>query len=59
MAAKKIYEDIFKSADISQQIEDDEMRAQARAGKNKKPLMIEYLKLRKEAMLRLRDAGIS
>lgn len=53
LAAKKIYEDIFRADMVGRsQFEDDRVAASRRVGHRKKLIMTEYLRLRKEALNR-------
>jgi hypothetical protein len=52
VAAKKIYDDIFKGEAFNSQFDDLHTSAVRRTGNRKKLIMNEYLRLRKEAVNR-------
>lgn len=56
-ASKKFYEDIFKAELVGSRIEDGENIAARRVGNHKKLIMTEYLRLRKEALQKLKETA--
>jgi len=52
VAAKKIYDDIFKGEALNSQFDEMHTTAMRRTGNRKKLIMNEYLRLRKEAVNR-------
>jgi hypothetical protein len=54
-AAKKLYEDIFRADQIGSRIENDRFEASRRVGNRKNLIMTEYIRMRKEAVQKLRQ----
>ena len=54
-AARKLYEDIFKANQISSRIDDEQVIASLRARNRKNLIMTEYIRMRKEAVQKLKQ----